>query len=120
MDWKGKGHTMIYELLNVDDFYSNVICNTDYALVEFSTEWCSPCKQMQPVMNEAEGKLGDRINFYRVRSDDQVFKKAIKEYQVMGIPLFILFFDGNEISRRTGYFPDRKFIAWLEGNLHEE
>lgn len=111
---------MIHELLNEDDFYSNVICNMGYALVEFSTEWCRPCRQMKPVMNTAERKLGDRIDFYRVRSDNPIFKDTIKEYQIMGIPLFILFYDGCEIDQKTGYFPGGKFLAWLEGNLHEE
>ncbi len=106
---------MIYKLFTDDDFDADISCRDGYSLIDFSAKQCGPCRKMDPVLEETDIKLGDRIKFFS--ADRDALNKTAKQCEIMGVPTFILFKDGEEIDRCTGYFPISKFIKWLEGSL---
>lgn len=84
------------------------------AVVDFSAEWCGPCKMLAPVMEELSEELGDGISFLNVDVDENS-DLAIK-YRIQSIPAVVAFKNGEEIARQIGFMPKEQIKSWLEEN----
>jgi len=79
--------------------FSNIIENNDVVLVDFSTQWCVPCKKMKPVIEEIKKENKDvKVVFV----DADMNKELVKKYKIRGVPVFIIFKDGKEEFRHVG------------------
>jgi len=69
----------------------------------FSADWCSTCKEQEPIYEEVKKEFKD-IHFYEVASKmNRVQQKLLfKQYKIHGIPTFILFKNGEEVTRFSG------------------
>lgn len=74
-------------------------------LVEFYADWCPPCKEVGPVVDEFSREVGSRARVVRINVDDQ--PGASSEHSIRGIPTFITFKNGKEIRREVGAIPKR-------------
>lgn len=79
-------------------------------LVDFSAQWCGPCKMMAPVLEELAKERDDII--IATVDVDMATEVSIKN-GVMNIPAFILFEDGEEIARTVGYMPKEQLLKEL-------
>ncbi len=80
------------------------------AVVDFYAEWCGPCKMFAPIFEEVAGEK--EFNFVKVDTDSYV--DLAREYGVMSIPTIILFENGNEVKRHTGFMSREEFLNFLE------
>ena len=80
------------------------------AIVDFYADWCGPCKMFAPVFEEASQESD--INFIKLNVDE--YSDIAREYGVMTIPTIILFKNGNEIKRFTGFIPNDELIKFLK------
>ena len=55
---------------SVDEFKETIIDGEGYYLVDFSAQWCGPCKMMAPILDELEQEYADKIAFYKVDIDE--------------------------------------------------
>ena len=79
-------------------------------LVDFSAQWCGPCKMMAPILEELSAQRED-IEVATLDIDEAP-EEAIK-LGIMSIPAFILFKDGKEASRTIGYMPKEELLSEL-------
>ncbi|MBT6809056.1 MAG: thioredoxin fold domain-containing protein [Flavobacteriales bacterium] len=87
--------------------FSDIIESNNVVLVDFSTQWCVPCKKMKPVIEEIKKENKDvKIVFI----DADTNKELVRKYKVRGVPVFIVFKDGNEEFRHVGIIDKKELI----------
>ncbi len=95
--------------------FSELIQGNKPVLVDFSAEWCGPCKMMAPVLKEVKQSLGDRIKILKIDVDKN--PKLAAKYQIRGVPTLILFKNGQDIWRQSGVVPAETLVNVLKNFL---
>lgn len=72
-------------------------------LVDFSAEWCGPCKMMAPILKEVAQKVGNKVSIIKVDVDRN--PQAAAHYRIQGVPTLILFRKGQTLWRQSGVMP---------------
>ena len=81
------------------------------SIVDFWAIWCSPCRQLAPIIDELSKEMKE-IKFYKLNVDDN--SDVAESYGVMGIPTLILFNNGKEVKRITGLRPKEELKRELK------
>ena len=95
-------------------FHADVINNEKPVLVDFWAEWCGPCRQIGPALEEINNEL-DGVEIVKINIDDN--PDAPTRYGVRGIPTMILFKGGQPVATKVGAAPKSQLKSWLEGEL---
>ncbi len=88
---------------NKSETFSEIIRGEKPVLVDFTAEWCGPCRMMKPVLEELHKKMGDEIRIIKVDIDQSPLVSSV--YHVTGVPTLILFRQGNILWRQSGVIP---------------
>jgi thioredoxin 1 len=88
--------------------FQEVINSNKPVLVDFSAEWCGPCKMMTPILKEAKDKLGDKATIIKVDIDRN--REAAEHFQIQGVPTLILFRNGQVKWRQSGVVPANTLV----------
>lgn len=91
--------------------FNELINDKTPLLVDFSAEWCGPCKMMAPVLEETAKLMGDKIRIIKVDVDRN--PQAASFYQIQGVPTLILFKAGEILWRQSGVVPAHQLVKTI-------
>ena len=85
------------------------------ALVDFSTEWCAPCKTMLPIVQRIAADYVGRLSVFSVDAEKE--QELAMRQAVMSFPTFLLFKNGQVVDRVVGAIGDPKLRAKIDAVL---
>lgn len=94
--------------------FNDIITANKLVLVDFSAEWCGPCKVLGPILKEVKMEIGDTARIVKIDVDKNQALSA--KYKVMGVPTLILFKDGAQIWRQSGVMQKQELVSLLQSN----
>ena len=96
-------------------FHSDISSESTLVLVDFWAEWCGPCKQIGPILEEISDEKKDNLSILKLNVDENT---AIpQKYNVRGIPTLMLFKEGKLIDTKVGSLPKSSLDDWINNYL---
>ena len=94
-----------------DSFETDVLNAGGPVLVDFWAEWCGPCKQIAPALEDLAQDLGEKVTVAKLNIDEN--PSTPMKYGVRGIPTLMIFKDGQVASQKVGSLPKSKLYEWV-------
>ena len=91
------------------NFQTQVLDATLPVLIEFTADWCPPCKMLAPTIHALADKYAGKLSVGFLDAD--LYPEYVQQYGVMGLPTLILFKGGQEAGRIMGYQPKERIEA---------
>lgn len=85
------------------------------AVLDFSAQWCGPCKMLAPVLESVADTMHEDVSFYSIDVDENM--ALAMEYHVSSIPCIVILKDGKEAARDIGFQPQPGLQAFIEQHL---
>jgi thioredoxin 1 len=103
------------QIVNDQSFHHDVISSEKPVLVDFFAEWCGPCKQMAPALDELAEEMADQVTIVKIDAEES--PEAPTTYGSRGFPTMLLFKNGEVAARKMGAMRKSELKQWLESAL---
>jgi thioredoxin 1 len=98
-----------------ESFDNDVIKSETPTVVDFWAEWCGPCKQIGPILEEISDEMKDQVVIAKHNIDEQ--PNTPTKYGVRGIPTMLLFKSGELKATKVGATTKSNIISWIKENI---
>ncbi|WP_267897001.1 thioredoxin [Pseudooceanicola sediminis] len=99
-----------------DETFDAEVKNSDIpVLVDIWAEWCGPCKQIAPALEELSDEMEGKLKIVKLDADSN--PTSVMSMGVRGIPALFIFKDGEIISNRTGAAPKAALKSWIDDSI---
>ena len=100
---------------NDESFENDISGQSVPVVVDFGAEWCGPCKQLDPILEDIASENIDRLKVFKLNIDENPMTP--QKFGVRGIPTIMLFKEGKLIDTKVGSLPKSALEAWIKANL---
>ena len=103
-------------LINITDeeFEDSILKNSGVCLVDFWAEWCGPCKQISPILEEIASEENYAITIAKINIDEN--PRIATDYGIRSIPTMLLFSNGELKDTKVGVLPKQELNDWIKSN----
>ncbi|MBS40390.1 MAG: thioredoxin [Rhodospirillales bacterium] len=98
-----------------ESFESEVLKSSVPVLVDFWAEWCGPCKQIGPTLEEIATEMDGEISVTKINVDEN--PETPTKLGVRGIPTLMIFKDGEVAATKVGALPKGKLVEWIKESI---
>ena len=98
-----------------ENFEAEVLKATKPTLVDFWAEWCGPCKQVAPILEEISNEMSDQVVVAKHNIDQNPNQPT--KYNVRGIPTMLLFKGGELKATKVGATTKSNIVSWIKENI---
>jgi len=104
--------------VTAQNFETEVLKSATPVLVDFWAEWCGPCKQIGPVLNELADEYTGKAKIAKLNIEEGANQQLAANYRVQSIPMFLVFKGGQVVAQHVGIAGGKaKIKSLLDGAL---
>lgn len=85
-------------------------------IIDFWAEWCGPCKMMEPILDQVEEELKEKVTIEKINVDEH--QDIASQYGVLGIPTYVVLQDDKEVDRIIGFTQKDTFVDRINKYLN--
>ena len=101
--------------VNDNEFEEKVLNCSHPVICDFWAEWCGPCKQITPILEELSKEFNNKITIAKINIDNN--PEIPSQYNIMSIPTLLLFKEGKLISNQVGLQEKITLSNWINENI---